>query len=333
MSAPHSQAPMLGVTAIKPVERHGFEAVKFFCWNPTERAIMGRTPKSWLLITVFYIIYYAFLAAFWSLMMYIFFLTIDENKPKWEGDNGLIGTSPGLGLRPSQPDSRLDSSMIIFDKDSENGTDDIPGTALWKESINKFLSRNYHHHDGVPCLNGKPSEDPKKACKFSVSSLGKCQNPDTAFGYAEGKPCIYLKLNRIFGVPNEYYESEEDFPEDMPDELKRHIKRQPKPWNKTWISCAGENPADRESLGKISYYPKERGLGSEYFPYEGQYHYMSPLVAVQFENPAVGQLLHVECRAWAKNIEYHRMNRKGMVHLELFVLDKKTVVEYRKSVE
>ena len=54
-----SKPPMLGGTAIKPVERHGMEAIKYFFHNPDTGEIMTRTPMSWLLITVFYVIYYS----------------------------------------------------------------------------------------------------------------------------------------------------------------------------------------------------------------------------------------------------------------------------------
>ena len=57
-------------------------------------AIMGRTPMSWLLITVFYIIYYTFLTAFFILMLQVFFTTLDEKRPTWTmEDGGLIGVS------------------------------------------------------------------------------------------------------------------------------------------------------------------------------------------------------------------------------------------------
>merc|ERR1711878_7572 len=67
----------IGCTAIKPVERHGLEAVKWFLYDKDTGAIIGRTPKSWALITIFYIIYYSCLAAFWVLCLYIFFQFIE----------------------------------------------------------------------------------------------------------------------------------------------------------------------------------------------------------------------------------------------------------------
>ena len=62
-----------------------------------------------------------------------------------------------------------------------------------------------------------------------------------------------------------------------------------------------------------------------------QEHYESPLVAVKFKNPAQGQLLHVECRAWAKNIKYNKMDRIGMTHFELFILDNDMAETYEDS--
>ena len=62
-----------------------------------------------------------------------------------------------------------------------------------------------------------------------------------------------------------------------------------------------------------------------------QEHYESPLIAVRFENPAMGQLLHIECRAWAKNIRYERMDRIGMAHFELFILDTEMTETYEDS--
>ena len=59
---------MLGGNAIKPVERDGIEAIRYFFYNPDTGEIMTRTPLSWLLITIFYIIYYSWLGKKQSLI-------------------------------------------------------------------------------------------------------------------------------------------------------------------------------------------------------------------------------------------------------------------------
>lgn len=51
-----------------------------------------------------------------------------------------------------------------------------------------------------------------------------------------------------------------------------------------WVSCEGENPADMENIGPLRYIP-QRGFLSQYFPFQNQDGYLSPLVAVHFENP------------------------------------------------
>ncbi len=86
-----------------------------------------------------------------------------------------------------------------------------------------------------------------------------------------------------------------------------------------WIDCKGEYPADVEGLGELKYFPT-RGIPNYYFPYENQKGYQSPVVAVQFHNVKRNQLLHVECRAWAKNIGYNRRDRIGINHLEVMIL-------------
>merc|ERR1712203_1100714 len=47
-------------------------------------------------------------------------------------------------------------------------------------------------------------------------------------------------------------------------------------------------------------------------------------VAVKLNNVNPGQLLHIECRAWAKNIKYNRRDRVGIVRFELIAHDEKS---------
>lgn len=319
---------VLGGTAIKPVERHGFEAFKYFLHNPETGEYLTRTPKSWALITIFYIIYYAFLAAFWAAMLMIFFTTLNDQSPRWIGAESLIGTSPGVGMHPKQTDALIDSSMIQYNMQSKSDSDHIAGYGGWVERTKSFLDQ-YDASKGKDCsVSNRADGGITEFCKFKTSDLGTCSSGN--YGFDEGKPCVFLKLNKIYGIDNDYYNDPADLPDEMPQELKDHIKTQADK-NQVWIECHGEYPADRESLGKIEYFPKSRGIPQYYFPYMNQKGYQSPVVAVKFENAKKNQLLHVECRAWAKNIGYHKRDRIGINHMEIHILDDNSADEINKS--
>merc|ERR1711971_634455 len=101
----------LGGTAIKPVgwDRTGWEAFQYMLWNPDTGEILTRTPLSWLKITVFYCIYYCFLAGFWIACLNVFFATLPEahDGPRWLKEDSIIGVNPGVGLRPRNTDSQI----------------------------------------------------------------------------------------------------------------------------------------------------------------------------------------------------------------------------------
>ena len=100
-----------------------------------------------------------------------------------------------------------------------------------------------------------------------------------------------------------------------------------------WVNCYGKYPADKEALGDgIEYIPKTRGIPNYYFPYLNQEYYVSPLVAVKFSPKSVpGQLIHIECRAYAKNIGYDRRDKVGISVFELQIMDQKSADEYNKK--
>jgi len=306
----------IGCTALKPIERHGMDAVSWFLYDKNTGAIMGRTPLSWLLITIFYIVYYAFLAGFWALMLLAFFQFIDDKEPRWQQDSSRIGRSPALGVRPGQTWDHIDSSIIMFNKENEANIEGkvVPGYGGWVKRTNEFLEP-YKKADGLDdCSEGSKGG----VCQFKLETLGACSGAtDQNYGYDTGSPCILLKLNRIFGLEHDYYE-ENALHEDMPEELKNRIQGATNK-KQVWVSCKGENVADRESLGDISYFPADGGFPDYYFPYLNQEGYQSPIIAVQFKESEVGQFFHVECRAWAQNILYHRRDRVGIAHFELQV--------------
>merc|ERR1712098_365131 len=115
-AAEDKKEELLGAVAIKPAgwDRTGWEAFRYFLYDPDNGTILSRTPKSWLLITVFYTIYYTCLAAFWYVCLIIFFTTIPDKLegPKWQQKESLIGKNPGIGIRPLNQDERIDSNMF-----------------------------------------------------------------------------------------------------------------------------------------------------------------------------------------------------------------------------
>jgi sodium/potassium-transporting ATPase subunit beta len=122
-------------------------------------------------------------------------------------------------------------------------------------------------------------------CKLDTSKFGKCIDKE-AYGYNNSAPCIFLKLNRIYGWIPDYYDDPEDLPEDMPAKLKEHIKSlKPAQRKQVWVSCKGEDGSDREILGDMEYYPTY-GFPSYFYPYTNLPGYVSPLVAVKFLRPA-----------------------------------------------
>jgi len=316
----------IGATAIKPVERHGWEAFSWFMYDKNTGAIMGRTPMSWLLITVFYIIYYSCLAGFWALCMFIFYQFIEEHQPRWQQDDGLIGKSPALGVRPAQHDSIIESSVIIFNHDNPKDDENIPGYQQWVDRLDTYLEPYKKSHDnGVDCP-ANPATD-GKFCKFDLAKLGDCAKGK--YGFDSSNTCLILKLNRIFGLEHEYYEDPADLPEEMPQELKDRIaaaadKKQ------VWVSCKAEFPADKEGVASMELFPSEGGFPSYYFPYTKQAGYQSPLVALRMNGINPGQMIHVECRAWAKNINYNRRDRVGIVRFEVMNHNAKTTEEVNK---
>jgi len=311
---------LLGGTAIKPVERHGWEAVRYFLHNPETGAFLSRTPKSWLLIFLFYVIYYTCLAGFWYGMLQVFFLSLNDDTPKWVREESIIGVNPGMGVRPRQADPRIDSSMYALEGNYRETLDleedSAGGFAL---RMKDYLKRYDNQTDAVDCSVedlDRPRGDKQKPCRFDPAAFGECSRHP--YGFDDKKPCVIVKLNKIFGLVPAALQPDDDLSEDIPENLRARIQN-PTESRRVYIECHGENPADVEALkGKIRYFPEHQGIPMGYFPHQDKSNKVSPAVAIKFDALPPGQLLHVECRAWFKGVVHARKERMGLVHFELF---------------
>lgn len=296
-----------------------WEGFRVFVWNSETNQFLGRTGSSWAKIILFYIIFYAALIGFFSAMLAIFYQTLDAKVPKWQQDSSLIGSNPGLGFRPMPPESNVESTLIWFKGSNPDNY------KYWTEEIDNFLEiykkSDNTNENKVQCTYKDQFPPEGKVCEVDISQWKPCVS-EQDYNYNNHGPCIFLKLNKIFGWKPEVYNDTNNLPELMPKHLKDYIKQKvatdKEALNTVWVDCEGENPADAENIGAIKYYP-HRGFPGYFFPFKNTEGYLSPLVAVNFEEPKRGVLINIECKAWARNIHHDRVDRRGSVHFELMV--------------
>ena len=278
-----------------------------FIWNPRTREFMGRTGSSWALILLFYLVFYAFLTAMFSLTMWVMLQTIDEYTPKYTDRL----SNPGLNIRP-----KSDNLDIVYN---------VSDSSTWNSSVQALDDFLSSYNDSVQadkndvCVSGQYNiqEDsgevrnhPKKACQFNRSSLSSCSGNDPSYGYPNATPCVIIKLNRVINfLPKPIVASQGYVTVNCSENVK---------------SGSGRN------LGAV-YYPSEgnntdSSYGSidlMYYPYYGkkaQTNYSQPIVAVQFTNVSFNEDYNIQCSIYAANIQFEDRDKyAGRVNFKLRV--------------
>ncbi|XP_014102717.1 sodium/potassium-transporting ATPase subunit beta-2 isoform X1 [Bactrocera oleae] len=305
----------------RPPERPKSRSWKQMLYDPEEKSYCGRTVDSWAKIGIFYTAFYGVLAALVAICMWVFFQTLDPRIPKWTLDSSIIGTNPGLGFRPLPPSDNVESTLIWY-----KGTQH-ENYKHWTDSLDEFLAvykvPGLTPGRGQNIYNCDYNQPPPKGqvCDVDIKTWNPCTKENN-YSYHKSSPCVFLKLNKIYGWIPEYYNDSKDLPDNMPTSLKTYIgeveKSQSHKLNTIWVSCEGENPADQENIGSVNYLPI-RGFPGYFYPYQNSEGYLSPLVAVHFERPKRGIIINIECKAWARNILHDRKERLGSVHFELLI--------------
>jgi len=253
------------------------------------------------------------LGALFTICMKALLMSVPEKMPKWILGESIIGTNPGLGFRPISED--VDQGSLIW-YDASNNTQ----VSYWTKNLDGFMQEYSYGSSNQKNCDFDTHRNSSQVCKVDISKFDQCTT-ELAYGYNNSAPCIFLKLNRIYGWEPAFYNDPNDLPKEMPADLKKHIEELPETHrNQIWVSCRGENGADLEILGDVEYYPT-RGFPSYFYPYVNTPGYVSPLVAVKFLRPKPNQIINIECRTWAKNIAYSGSfkDRKGSIHFELMI--------------
>lgn len=297
---------------MKPPQRSAWESFRTGCYDSKNGTVLGRNGKSWAQILFFYLIFYAVLAALFSICMKGLLSTIDEREPKWKMDSSLIGNNPGLGFRPISNRTE-EGSLIWFN--SRNATSIQKWVGFTEDFMQPYREASTGKNRVICDFDKMPTGD--QVCHVDLDKFGAC-GPKNHYGFNSSSPCIFLKLNRIFDWVPDYYDDPNNLPENMPQQLKDKIVGLPPSQRKqVWVSCIGEHPADKEHVSQFEYLPSQ-GFPSYYYPYRNAPGYLSPIVAVQIRQPTPNVLINIECRSWAKNINYRGGNqREGSVRFEI----------------
>ncbi|CAF5002761.1 unnamed protein product, partial [Rotaria sp. Silwood1] len=175
----------------------------------------------------------------------------------------------GLGFRPQLD---IEKNLILIDKTASRNELDP-----YVKSLNQYFRVYYWKHDNI---------DFNQTKKFTISNPGDC-TAQNQYGYANGKPCIFVKMNK--------------YPTDV-DSIK----------NITYIS---ENGHDNNC----------GSLEIKWFPYEGKKErqdvYQAPYVWVQFNEVKSNVLINVMCRIFAANINFDRKSSRALTRFQIYIKD------------
>lgn len=174
--------------------------------------------------------------------MWVFFQTLDPRYPKWKLEESIIGTNPGLGFRPLPPADNVESTLIWYTgskydqyKHWTNSLDDFLAGKIWSfANPHLFLIQNLlvYKTPGltpgrganiIDCNYEKPPP-PGRVCDVTIGSWAPCTQENN-YNYHRSAPCVFLKLNKIFGWKPDLYNSTEGLPDAMPKELVETIKK------------------------------------------------------------------------------------------------------------
>jgi len=294
-----------------------------FMWNKEDRTCMGRTGLGWIKILGFYLCFYAAIAALWAVCMAVFLQTLDPNAPTQQHKYSMLKDNPGMGLWPAKNAS--DSTLIYF------STNVSSTYSYYTNSLSTLLSGYTNTSTSelfMNCDSGADNANFSVACAFDIGVLGSQCTAENQFGYSSCKPCILLRINKIYDWQpasvlfngsniNNNGSNEWQFAQIRNGLKSKYIPNA----NNSYIpvSCEGENDGDTDNIRSITFTP-EYGFPASYFPYENQLNYMPPAVMAQFDVEP-GRAIMIWCKIWVANIQHDLTDLQGSIHLELFVMN------------
>jgi len=249
-------------------------------YDPKTNKFFGRTLVDWI---KFLALFFGCLLSMIGLFVAMFFAftegVINEDRPFRTGHHSALNNEPSLSFRP----------LIDFKTALIKYADADPSTYMSYIQNMRALLLTYEdaglisEDSYATCIDGKKTpDDVNRPCKFDLTLLHQCRQQFN-FGYDRTKPCVILKLNKMYGW--------------VPDVINSSVSKD------ILISCQGQNTEDIEYFPGVFYYPNVTINGvvygffnNLYYPYLTQYGYRQPLLAVQLNQPKKNVILMARCR-------------------------------------
>lgn len=272
-------------------------------YNKQYREFLERDSKAWFKLSAFYFVFYLLLSCFFLILVLILYAILDLKQPTYYNDQSVMASrnkiNPGMGFRP-QPDPEYD--IIDLSESSSK---------KYYQSLENFLKPYERNKEN----NFTGAHGFKVTYNYEDAIKNTPCSRENQYGLNSTKPCVVVKLNKIFGwLPGKL--SSPPLNITGAEKASKYF---------VYIACNGENSADRDNVGQLDYYSSYPGteiggIDFKYFPYRNQPGYLQPLVFVHFKSLSVNTLINVECKAYAKNIDNtDKVNKRGMVKFQLFI--------------
>lgn len=174
-----------------------------YVWNSETKEFMGRTGASWAKIVLFYLTFYLSLAGIFSLLMYVFFLTINYKLPTYYTPSESLLKNPTLVFRPVS--SKYWDQRHHHTYNTNQNHTSIPFVSSledflkpYQQAANGSTSALYRDCTG---LIGYSADNETKPCLYNLtqalSGFSPPCNQDNQWGWNSGSPCLFLRLNRM----------------------------------------------------------------------------------------------------------------------------------------
>ncbi|CAF3698058.1 unnamed protein product [Rotaria sp. Silwood1] len=286
--------------------------VRLWFYNPRNREVCGRDGSEWAQIAFSY---------------FVLFMSMAGNSSVFAFDT--LRPNPGLGFRPQ---ISIEKTLITYRSSHRDSWGNHEGWGVYKEQLDQYLAyyteADVRYQQVIDCKGLsieklRPQFYQGKSCLFDINVFNKSKIPcitQKNFEYDRGRPCVLLKLNKIYDWEPITYQNAAQVPEQLKalwtSEFSDYIL----------VQCNGKNDIDRDFIYEIEYFSQMNtktigGFHQNFFPYVNQDGYRSPLVFVYFKRIETNVLINVECRAYAQNIDHNDSleYKTGSVHFELIV--------------